>query len=204
MFRRLVLTSFILFLDIEEGYTKLGRLIVGTFISVLFLALTMVVRPYKHVLDDALATCAHLLLVCSFVGGIGIKLCSQPGQVNSGQCDSIVGLGSADQVAVIVVGASFIMLTALLGALGQQIYAVSNRPALLLRATQDYPELTLPKDKSFHLFASHTWATGQATPNPTHCQLAASLTHFAFCQDQTHTVVRQLQLLLPEIKIWLV
>lgn len=56
------------------------------------------------------------------------------------------------------------------------------RPTLRLRATGAEPKLTLPASKAHHAFMSHAWSTGQ---------------------DASHVIVRQLQQLLPHIRIWL-
>ena len=58
----------------------------------------------------------------------------------------------------------------------------TTTPALCVVSTKSPPVLSKLKDVHFHLFVSHVWKTGQ---------------------DQTHTLVRQLQLMLPGIRIWL-
>ena len=55
-------------------------------------------------------------------------------------------------------------------------------PALRVVSTKSLPVLSMPKEVHYHLFVSPVWKTGQ---------------------DQTHTLVRQLQLMLPGIRIWL-
>ena len=48
MARKLSLTSYILFLDTDEGYTKVGRLVVGALVSVLALAMSLLMRPFRR------------------------------------------------------------------------------------------------------------------------------------------------------------
>ena len=55
-------------------------------------------------------------------------------------------------------------------------------PTIRLASSGRPPVLELSPECHFHGFISHCWGTGQ---------------------DQTHTVVRQLQLLLPGVRIWL-
>ena len=55
-------------------------------------------------------------------------------------------------------------------------------PTIRIALTGYEPVLDLPMRMSFHCFVSHCWSTGQ---------------------DQTHTLVRQLQLLITNVKIWL-
>eukprot|EP00961_Rhodomonas_salina_P298898 3938473-Rhodomonas_salina.1 len=55
-------------------------------------------------------------------------------------------------------------------------------PVIRVVSSGRTPILELPASCSFHGFASHAWGTGQ---------------------DQTHTMVRKLQLLVPNMKVWL-
>ena len=186
--RRLSLTSFILFVDTEEGSDKLARLIFGSLLCVLFLALTLLAQPYRHHVDNGLACLAQLLLVCCFVSSIALKLCDPTlpaTQLHDDiDCYSLVGVVHSDlKIALLLLGASIAVFVSSVAVIFWQVISAARRmPTLRLRATDLEPDLSLPEDKDFHLFISHAWATGQ---------------------DQTHTIVRQLQLLMPGIQIWL-
>ena len=70
-------------------------------------------------------------------------------------------------------------------AVGSFCYAMAQQrgvQTIQLRHSHTPPELTLAHGQRFHLFLSHTWNTGQ---------------------DAVATIKRQLQLLLPEVVIFL-
>ena len=85
-------------------------------------------------------------------------------------------------MTLIVVVSSLLMFVGTFIAVVWQLISSQQGRTFRLRSTRREPEIMLPPDCSFCLFVSHTWATGQ---------------------DQAHTIVRQLQLLLPGIPIWL-
>ena len=63
-----------------------------------------------------------------------------------------------------------------------RIVTTITAPTFRVVSSGREPNLDLPTDINFHCFLSHAWGTGQ---------------------DQTHTLARQMQLLLPGAKIWL-
>ena len=63
-----------------------------------------------------------------------------------------------------------------------KIVSAVRAPTIRLSSSGRPPVLELSPECHFHGFISHCWGTGQ---------------------DQTHTVVRRLQLLLPGVRIWL-
>merc|ERR1740130_865551 len=136
MARKLALTSFILFIDTADGYNKLARLLVALLITLLFLVLTQVAHPYRQKLDNSLAAGSHLLLACCFIAGIVLKLCDDSkdgtleGQWGEAPCMNIVGLASATQAAVLMVGTTMGMLVGVFVLLVWQI-AYTPRPVLL-------------------------------------------------------------------------
>ena len=79
-------------------------------------------------------------------------------------------------------GICLLILHVLLSLTHLVFHAAATTPALRVVSTNSPPLLSMPKEVHFHLFVSHVWKTGQ---------------------DQTHTLVRQLQLMLPGIRIWL-
>ena len=188
MYRKLGLTSFILFIDIESGYNKLARLLFGLLVTLFFLVLTLSAQPFRHASDHGLAAGAHFMLALSFVSGVALKLCDPTlpaTQLHDDiDCYSLVGVVHSDvKIALLLLGASIAVFVSSVAVIFWQVISAARRmPTLRLRATDLEPDLSLPEDKDFHLFISHAWATGQ---------------------DQTHTIVRQLQLLMPGIQIWL-
>ena len=73
--RKLWLTTFILFVDIKDGSSQLLRLLLSSFVSVLFLTALCLARPHRRYTDHVIACTAQTLLVCSLVSAVGIKLC---------------------------------------------------------------------------------------------------------------------------------
>jgi hypothetical protein len=178
--RKLVLTALILFVDTEQGATKMMRIVLATLISSSFVVILALVRPFKRSDDLILACFSNLLLTTTFVTGIVIKLC-EDGQWSE-NCKAFVGFSSSYQASLFVMTFSILMMVFTLGFVAVKIFAAVTAPTIRLKTTGREPFLELPAGCIFHGFISHTWGTGQ---------------------DQTHTIVRQLQLLVPEIKIWL-
>ena len=74
------------------------------------------------------------------------------------------------------------MLLISLAIITVNVVTAVTAPTMRFASSGLEPNLELPQDISFHCFLSHAWSTGQ---------------------DQTHTLARQLQLLIPDLKIWL-
>jgi hypothetical protein len=77
---------------------------------------------------------------------------------------------------------SMLMMAAAAIVITSRVLTVATAPTFRLGSSQREPNLEKDAKDKFHAFISHSWSTGQ---------------------DQTHTVVRKLQLLLPGIRIWL-
>jgi len=178
--RKLFLASLVLFIDSEHGSGKMLRLVVATIVSALYLAALALARPFKRSDDLQLACIANLLLTCWFVLGVTIQLCES--KAYEDMCSTLVGLESARRASDLVVALAAAMLAlSLLLVLFKTASAVSV-PTIRLSSTGRPPILELPRTCHFHGFISHAWGTGQ---------------------DQTHAIVRQMQLLLPGVKVWL-
>ena len=147
-----------------------------------------------------------------FVGSIAVKLCADRAAIYGleGACLNILGapttaarassathrtraraliadssragLHSDYELTILLVFTTLIMLLVTLIAIVWQARSVATQPTLRLCATGAQPELTLARGCRYHTFVSHVWGTGQ---------------------DQVHTLVRQLQLLLPGVRVWL-
>jgi len=154
----------VLFVDTEQGYNKLARLLVGTMLTTLFLMLTLSAQPYRQSLDNALAATAQLLLTCAFLSGIAIKLCdvSKEGQWGVAPCRDIVGLSSdAGLVAIMMIATSVVIILAALVLLMWQ-FGTAERPQVIrVRQTNLVPLLHLDAHQKWHLFLSHIWGSGQ-------------------------------------------
>ena len=178
--RKVLLSAVILFVDTEFGSTRMLRLALAAIISAMYLSILAVARPFKRLDDMYLACLANLLLTCSFVSGFAVKLC-EAGQWDD-SCRSFLGLSGPYETTFFVVILTSTMLVASLAIIVINILTAATAPTIRVASTGFEPKLDLSTDLEFHCFLSHAWGTGQ---------------------DQTHTVARQLQLLMPDAKIWL-
>merc|ERR550514_1853618 len=178
--RKLFLASLVLFIQTDTGSSKLLRLFVASVISALYLAVLALARPFKRDDDLYLACTANLLLACCFISGMVIQLCESAAYEE--MCKTLVGFDSAHGASEFVVALTAAMLAASLPVLLFKTVSAVRAPTIRLVTSDRPPTLELCPECHFHGFISHCWGTGQ---------------------DQTHTVVRRLQLLLPGVRIWL-
>ncbi|EOD35913.1 hypothetical protein EMIHUDRAFT_110524 [Emiliania huxleyi CCMP1516] len=180
MGRKLFLASLVLFIQTDTGSSKILRLFVASVVSALYLAVLALARPFKRSADLYLACTANLFLACCFTSGTVIQLCESAAYED--MCKTLVGFESARGASEFVIVLTAAMLAAsLLVVLFKTVSAV-RAPTIRLCSSGRPPVLELSPECHFHSFISHAWGTGQ---------------------DQTHTVVRRLQLLLPGVRIWL-
>jgi hypothetical protein len=178
-FRKLFLTGFIMFVDQKEGSSKLFRLVVANIVTGLYVSFLAIARPYKNREDLHLAVISNLLLLCMFSSGIVIQLCNY----NDETCTLFIGMGwDSYSSTIFAIATAVVMLVVSFGLVGFVLFNTMTVPTLKLVNTGGKPNLDLPRYCTFHLFVSHVWSSGQA---------------------KTHAVVRKIQWLLPEIKIWL-
>ena len=182
--RKTFLTGFIMFIDSREGSEKVLRLVVAAILSVLYIGILALARPYKRLDDLYLATISNMILLCCFVAGVILQLCNSDSNENSiNSCQKFVGLSLNHYKASIVFFAlmvSMLLITFLFSLV--HIKNVMVTPSIRLIGSGSKPNLELPKDYTSHAFVSHVWASGQA---------------------KTHAIVRKLSLLLPGTKFWL-
>jgi hypothetical protein len=75
--RKIFLTGIIIFIDKENGSNTMLRLAVAIVVSVLYMGILLDFRPYKRQDDYYLALASNFLLICCFVMGMILKLCSE-------------------------------------------------------------------------------------------------------------------------------
>ena len=175
--RKIFLTGFINFIDRREGSKKILRLIVAAIVSIIFVILLLYTRPYKRVDDLGLSIIANVVLICTFVMSIILHLCSDE---NDETCNLYVISDMTQRKASVIVTSlalGLLILTAIVLAI-----LTKKAPVARLRSTGYPPNLEMVSGCSFHFFMSHKWDGGQ---------------------DQTHTITRTMQLLMPSLKIWL-
>ena len=181
LWRKLFLVSFILFVDTANGSSRVMRLVIATIVSSLYLTILSIARPYKRKLDDSLSQFACLLLTCCFALGIPLKLCEE-GQWGNQTCLAFTGITSSLRASVLVIVITLLMLAITLIIASLSVLQAITEPTIRLAGNGREPKCELSRTCHFHGFISHIWSTGQ---------------------DQTHTIVAKMQLLLPEATIWL-
>ena len=178
--RKILLTALILFVDTEFGDIRLLRLWIAASVSGAYLALLALARPYKLAEDLYLACTSNLLLLCCFLSGIAIKLCED--QAWEQKCMEFLGLNGSYQTNVFVVIITVVVLVLFLTIIAVKSFMTVRYGTICLVSTGREPIMDLPASCNFHCFLSHAWRTGQ---------------------DQTHTIARELQLLIPGLQVWI-
>merc|ERR1740124_1432558 len=178
LYRKIILTGFLLVIDQDKGSTKILRLLLAILISVLYFGFLLRARPYRRSNDLDLAFISNILLLSCFVLGISLHICK-----DENNCQNYIGSWFTSRRATIIT----VILTAvmlLISAVFLVILAVNaiTAPSVRLTSTGSKPNLEMSGDCEFHAFLSHIWSTGK---------------------DKTHTIVRKIQLLLPGVRIWL-
>ena len=135
LLRRLLLTSIILFVDTENGSSKMLRLVLGTIISAMYLGILALVRPYKRSDDLYLACLSNMLLACCFASGITIKLCEEGSWAD--KCYAFTGFSDAYQSTLFVLILTIVMIVAAVGLIViKGVYAVAALPCAWSRAAE--------------------------------------------------------------------
>ena len=98
-------------------------------------------------------------------------------------CDRFIGLSlNSDKASMAVLLLALCMLSITIFLVVVLAVNKIRAPTVKMVSTGHAPRLELPDHCNFHVFMSHVWVTGQA---------------------QTHAIARKMQLLLPELKVWL-
>jgi len=101
---------------------------------------------------------------------------------NSGLPSLILGFSSQEQLVASMVAFNFSIFILFVGLTAHQVAAQDIVSLILLSGSNRPPELTLRAEREWHLFLSHIWSSGQ---------------------DQVAIVKRQMQLLLPGVRVFL-
>ena len=185
--QRLILTGFVLLIPIENDF---WRIFLGLLVTIAYLTLLQFTHPYTRTDINTQAIAVQFSLVCVFLGGAFIKLFSGGGE--SATCESTAGdaegvVDDGDDMNVLMVVYLMVafntFVIVVFVALALYKFATSSAlPSIRLVATGHVPELKMQPEHRYHLFLSHIWSSGQ---------------------DQMATVKRELQLLVPGIKVFL-
>ena len=176
MTRKIFLTGVIACIDMKST-TEILRLIAAGIISLIYLVFLTMSRPYKRAEDQYLAVISNVMLICCFFMGVVLNIC------DDGNCMDTIGLGSY-AASVIVIILTLVTLVLTVCSVTALVYVTISHPILTLKSGEK-PNLILDDVAltcEFHAFFSHVWATGQA---------------------KSHAIVRKMQLVMPDVRIWL-
>ena len=178
VWRKVFLTGLILFIDTEQGSERMLRLIIASTISVAYLGLLALARPYKRNDDLYLSFASNILLSCCFLMGTVINVCDKGEDI----CHQLIGRLEpyhASVLAVVLTGGMLLISILLLSFVSQTTHPI---PTILVNSTKSKPNLEMSDSCHFHIFLSHVWSTGQ---------------------EKTQKIARMLQLHVPGIRVWL-
>ena len=182
LLQRLIIVGFIQFIPPS---LSLIRLQLGQIVTLLYTIVLMFLQPYKRRDMDVLAVTAQISLLAFFYGAINIKLHALLNDADPGHLHlalKVTGFESATSLAVIIFAFNLLSIALFFLMTMYQMRVQRDTSSIRLKENSQVPELTLGSGKKFHLFLSHIWSSGQ---------------------DQVATIKRQLQLLLPGIRVFL-
>ena len=164
--RKLVLTSFLLFVGFDSGgANKFLRVVLGLLIALLGLTLQLVSRPYRRQGDNALNCVLQLMLVLFFLLGIVIKLCNTEGAnaIHSlldaeveDSCMTLVGIDSAYSASVLMICVSLAAVVVPFFMFVRQLLSIRSLPVLRDARTMEPPVLLLGAKERYHIFLCAT------------------------------------------------
>ena len=147
------------------------------------LIVLQLVRPYKRKDVNFIAIATQVSLVCVFMGATFLKFYNRLSEsYSNNDAEEITGFSSGHRIVIAMLTFNLSVLF-FIGTLTFYQYAsVDSLRSIRLISTNQVPELGIAGALKYHLFLSHTWSSGQ---------------------DQMAVVKRQLQLLLPGIRVFL-
>lgn len=156
---RLALTGFVRLID---GGAFI-RLLVGLLISLTYLVLLTIFRPYKRPTVRHLATLSQLVLVLLYMGLLCISLFdsleeafTRTGRDGDAFARAIVGLRSTDEVATWLVVLVLLVVVVYVSATAIQYSLHEDVASIRLKSTGRLPDLQLDVGNNWHLFLSHS------------------------------------------------
>ena len=181
--RRTALIGWVLLIPTEQTFL---RLVVALLLSISSLALLLAVRPYRRAEDNGvnptiephsnllsnklripprtvLAACCQLTLVFGFIGAMLTRLHEDFREqgVHAAVVQRVMIFTSTAVIATPLIALTLAMAVVMLIIMVAIIHHEGHLPTIHLEETGAPPELTIQRDKRWHLFLSHIWSTGQ-------------------------------------------
>lgn len=182
--QRLVVVGFVQLISPALFYL---RLILGLTCTIGYIILLLLLQPYKQRSHFFLALLAQVALLGCFFSAQMLKLYMvleerYPGK---GIAHTLFGIGSdaEDHLVILIITITLVILASFAALISyQMIFSSEHNYRLLRKIDGRPPELILHKRMRWHLFLSHVWKSAQ---------------------DQAAVIKRQLQIMLPGVKIFL-
>ena len=175
--RAVILVGFVQLVPPSLHYV---RLLAAVIVTVVYLVLFLLLKPFKRDDVNALAMGSQSLLTCVFIAAQTLRLFNELSDV--GLARKLLGFSRVDELVAMMI----LFNVAILFVFGTitVVQIASGRRVRILRlmTTNEAPDLSLSYGLKYHLFLSHIWSSGQ---------------------DQVAVIKRQLQHLLPGVCIFL-
>ena len=178
--QRITIAGYLQLIPASRG---LVRILAGLLVSFVYLLVLLVAKPYKRLETDFLAMGSQFALVTIFMAAVYMNL-FDAWVVNTSleTATRVMGVSSTDQIVATMIVFNLGVVGGFFCLLGNQAFRSESIDVIRVVKTARPPELHLKQNLTYHLFNSHVWSTGQ---------------------DQAATIKRQLQLLLPSVKVFL-
>ncbi|KAL1525500.1 hypothetical protein AB1Y20_020356 [Prymnesium parvum] len=195
LLQRTILTGWLLLIDDAIAFM---RLVAALILSIAFLVLLLQCRPYRRLLDHAMATGCQLLLVCIFLGGILVRLYEDVVHDPDGSAAlayRLLGLRSSDQAVVLMISVAFSMLLLLASIFLAEWYAFHRkrkREQQWSICTMDPPYMKWKPTGVYACFLSHYKMEAASDARYMHDMLRKMLQAPVFLDSSTLTDLRNL------------
>ena len=175
--RKLLLTGILV--QFEKGSSL--QIVLACGIIIIHMILLAHFKPYRKIKHTMLALFVYLAMLFVFFGGLLLSIQASLGSYNQDHA-FLSGL-STDRIAVLlIVFLLSVLIVAIAIALDEMRVAASSI-VLQYESNREPVRFSSFKDETrFHFFLSHVWSTGQ---------------------DQVQAIKKELQLIVPSLKIWL-
>ena len=156
MWQRTIIVAFVQLIPPHQTYF---RLLLAVAVTIVYLTLLLIYRPYKRADVEALATCMQIFLVCLLLIAHTLRTFNELDK--EGMAKEILGISNVDQLIVTMVSIKLLLLAIFSSVTLYQIAHDRHLPLLRLVHSREPPDLMLGQSMDFHLFLSHVWASGQ-------------------------------------------
>jgi hypothetical protein len=131
--RRLLLAGFLVLIPSEMGF---ARILTALLINVLFGSTFMFFVPYRRADDNMLAMTASIILTCSFVAALMVKVFDDVAdEFGMEQAGNLLGYSSTYSIAMVILGLCFLYLALVIGSVLKILIALNLSLSLSVART---------------------------------------------------------------------